>query len=42
MTQAFHNVHQFALERKVDMRMAALMVGIDKVARAMLTRGFYP
>jgi glutamate dehydrogenase/leucine dehydrogenase len=25
----------------VDMRLAALMIGIDRVARAMLWRGFY-
>jgi glutamate dehydrogenase/leucine dehydrogenase len=32
-----------AMSRKhdVDMRMAALMIGIERVARAMLWRGLY-
>jgi len=39
---SFKTVYDFSVERKVPMRLAALMVGIDKVSRAMLTRGFYP
>ncbi len=42
MTNAFRTVYHFSQERKVNMRLAALMVGINKVAQAMLTRGFYP
>ena len=39
---AFQRTLQFATERKVTMRMAALMSGIDKVAQAHLDRGLYP
>jgi glutamate dehydrogenase (NAD(P)+) len=39
---AFHRTLEFARTRKVTMRMAALMSGIDKVAEAHLARGLYP
>ncbi len=42
MTKAFHNVMKMAQEKKVTMRQAALMTGIEIVAKAMLTRGLYP
>jgi len=42
ITSAFHQTKQFATEKKVSMRMAALMNGIDKVAKAHLQRGLYP
>ncbi|HEV8539534.1 MAG TPA: Glu/Leu/Phe/Val dehydrogenase [Nitrospiraceae bacterium] len=42
ITAAFHRTLQFATERGVTMRMAALMSGIDKVAQAHLDRGLYP
>lgn len=42
MTTAFNHVYQFSLEKKVNMRLAALMLGIQKVSQAMLIRGFYP
>ncbi|HSN05493.1 MAG TPA: Glu/Leu/Phe/Val dehydrogenase [Nitrospira sp.] len=42
ITSAFHRTTQFATERRVSMRMAALMSGIDKVAQAHLQRGLYP
>lgn len=42
MSQAFHSVYEFAQEKKVSMRLAALMLGIEKVSQAMLIRGFYP
>lgn len=42
ITSAFHQTKQFAAEKKVSMRMAALMNGIDKVAQAHLQRGLYP
>ncbi|MFO0707495.1 MAG: Glu/Leu/Phe/Val dehydrogenase [Nitrospira sp.] len=42
ITSAFHRTRQFATERRVSMRMAALMSGIDKVAQAHLQRGLYP
>ncbi len=42
LSQAFQSVYSFSQSHKVPMRTAALMLGIDKVAQAMLTRGFYP
>jgi glutamate dehydrogenase (NAD(P)+) len=42
ISEAFHAVHQFSKDKGINMRMAALMLGIDKVSKAMLTRGFYP
>jgi glutamate dehydrogenase (NAD(P)+) len=42
ITSAFHQTKQFATEKRVSMRMAALMNGIDKVAQAHLQRGLYP
>jgi glutamate dehydrogenase (NAD(P)+) len=42
ITSAFHQTKQFAIDKHVSMRMAALMNGIDKVARAHLQRGLYP
>ena len=41
LTRAFHQVYERSQKEKVDMRMAALMIGIDRVARAMLWRGLY-
>jgi len=42
LSQAFQHVYDFSKKNKIHMRMAALMLGIDKVAKAMLVRGFYP
>ena len=42
MSKAFQNVYYFSEKNKVNMRMAALMVGIDKVKSAMLLRGMFP
>lgn len=42
ITSAFHQTRQFATDKRVSMRMAALMNGIDKVAQAHLQRGLYP
>ena len=42
ITTAFQRTLQFSRDRKVSMRMAALMSGIDKVAEAHLVRGLYP
>ena len=42
ITSAFHQTKQFAIDKRVSMRMAALMNGIDKVAQAHLQRGLYP
>lgn len=41
LIRAFHEVLQMSQREKVDMRLAALMIGIDRVARAMLWRGLY-
>jgi glutamate dehydrogenase (NAD(P)+) len=41
LTQAFERVHHMSRKEKVSMRMAALMLGIERVARAMLLRGLY-
>jgi glutamate dehydrogenase (NAD(P)+) len=41
LVKAFHEVLNMSQKQKVDMRMAALMIGIDRVTRAMLWRGLY-
>jgi glutamate dehydrogenase (NAD(P)+) len=41
LVKAFHEVLDMSQREKVDMRLAALMIGIDRVARAMLWRGLY-
>jgi glutamate dehydrogenase (NAD(P)+) len=41
LVKAFHDVLHMSQKQKVDMRLAALMIGIDRVARAMLWRGLY-
>ena len=42
MIRAFESVLEVSVREKVDMRTAALMRGIDKVAGAKLVRGVYP
>ena len=41
LIKAFYEVLHMSQKHAVDMRLAALMIGIDRVARAMLWRGFY-
>lgn len=41
LVRSFHNVLEMSRKQNVDMRMAALMIGIERVARAMLWRGLY-
>lgn len=41
LLKSFRAVLKTSLQQKVDMRLAALMIGIDRVARAMLWRGLY-
>jgi len=41
LVKAFHEVLGMSQKQKVDMRMAALMIGIERVAKAMLWRGLY-
>ncbi len=40
MTRAFHDVLAMSLEHKVDMRVAAYMVSVQRVAEAMRLRGW--
>lgn len=42
MRSAFRNVLELSISRKVDMRMAALMLGINKISEAKLARGLFP
>jgi glutamate dehydrogenase (NAD(P)+) len=42
MLKAFHRVRGLALEKSISMRMAALSLGIEKVAREKLRRGLFP
>ena len=41
LVKAFHEVLDMSQKHKVHMRLAALMIGIDRVSRAMLWRGLY-
>lgn len=42
MSSTFAKVHAVSNDKKVNMRTAALICGIDRLARAMLARGFFP
>lgn len=42
ITGAFHRVQSFSKEKKVGMRLAAQMKGIEKIAQAHQLRGLYP
>jgi glutamate dehydrogenase (NAD(P)+) len=42
MVRAFEDVHRTAIEHDVDLRLAAYMLSVSRVAEATLTRGFYP
>ena len=42
ITAAFDQVLARSLSLKIDMRMAALMTGIEKISKAHLVRGLYP
>jgi glutamate dehydrogenase/leucine dehydrogenase len=41
LVKTFREVLDMSRKQNVDMRLAALMIGIDRVARAMLWRGLY-
>ena len=41
LIKAFHQVLAMSRKQSVDMRQAALMIGIERVTRAMLWRGLY-
>jgi glutamate dehydrogenase (NAD(P)+) len=42
MLKAFHQVRVVAKERKIPMRLAALSLGVEKVAKEKKRRGLYP
>jgi glutamate dehydrogenase (NAD(P)+) len=42
LSGAFQRVLKISRDKKVSMRMAALMAGIEKIAQAHLVRGLYP
>ncbi len=42
MVRAFDDVYRTAVEHDVDMRLAAYMLAVSRVAEATLTRGIYP
>jgi glutamate dehydrogenase (NAD(P)+) len=42
MVRAFEDVHRTSVEHDVDMRLAAYMLAVNRVAEATLTRGIYP
>jgi glutamate dehydrogenase/leucine dehydrogenase len=42
ITKAFHEVWDMAQKHKVNMREAAYLVAVDRVAKATQIRGFYP
>jgi glutamate dehydrogenase (NAD(P)+) len=41
LMKAFHEVLDMSRKQRVDMRQAALMIGIERVVKAMLWRGLY-
>jgi glutamate dehydrogenase (NAD(P)+) len=42
MVRAFEDVHRTSIEHDIDLRLAAYMLSVSRVAEATLTRGFYP
>ena len=42
MVRAFDDVQRTAIEHDIDLRLAAYMLSVSRVAEATLTRGFYP
>ncbi|TAN63312.1 hypothetical protein EPN18_02845, partial [bacterium] len=42
MIKAFHEVLSIAAEKKTDLRTAAMVLGVKKVAEAIMVRGLYP
>jgi glutamate dehydrogenase (NAD(P)+) len=42
MVRAFEDVQRTAIEHDIDLRMAAYMLAVGRVAEATLTRGIYP
>ena len=42
MDRAFESVHEMSIRHEVDMRTAAYMVAVARVAEATMLRGLYP
>src|SRR5579859_100605 len=42
MVRAYDDVQRTAIEHDIDLRLAAYMLSVSRVAEATLTRGFYP
>jgi glutamate dehydrogenase (NAD(P)+) len=42
MVRAFEDVQRTAVEHDIDLRLAAYMLSVSRVAEATITRGFYP
>lgn len=42
MEKAFDSVYRISIEKKIDMRLAAYCLAVQKVGEAHLTRGLYP
>jgi len=42
MKRAFKEVAAISASRKIDMRTAAMVLGVKRVAEAIETRGLYP
>jgi glutamate dehydrogenase (NAD(P)+) len=42
MTRAFHKVHDTSVKEEVNMRSAAYMLAIGRVAKAKRLRGIFP
>jgi len=42
MDKAFYEVYKVAQDRKVDMRTAAGLLAVERVAKAIKLRGIYP
>ncbi|MFM7098485.1 MAG: Glu/Leu/Phe/Val family dehydrogenase [Gemmataceae bacterium] len=42
MINAFRRVRSLALEKKISMRLAALSLGVEKIAREKIKRGLFP
>ncbi|CAG0983103.1 partial Glutamate dehydrogenase, partial [Anaerolineae bacterium] len=42
MKKAFHEVLSISREKNIDMRTAAMVLGVKRVAEAVSVRGLYP
>ncbi|WP_243767411.1 hypothetical protein [Paenibacillus agricola] len=40
IVQSFYNVYQTSIDKKIDMRMAAYMVGLKRLVEAIKWRGW--